>query len=163
MVENTPAATKPRRIWKIVLALSLALNLAVAGIVVGSIASGRAGPDGPRSFDLGIGPMTRALTRQERRAIGQSLRESRALHDLNPRERIGGLVAALQADPFDPAVLQALLDAQSQKMDDVQMRAQAAFLALVTDMTPERRAEFAAQLREELSRPRPFRDRPSGG
>jgi uncharacterized membrane protein len=107
--------------------------------------------------------MTRALTRQERREIGRRLRESRGLRDLNPRERIGGLVAALQADPFDPAVLQALLDTQSQKMDDVQMRAQVAFLALVTDMTPERRAEFAAQLSEALSRPRPFRDRSSGG
>ncbi|WP_108815329.1 periplasmic heavy metal sensor [Loktanella sp. Alg231-35] len=163
MAENPSLPAKPRRIWKIVLVLSLALNLAVAGIVVGSVASGRAGPDGPRNFDLGVGPMTRALNREERRTLSRNLRESRALRDLNPRERIGGLVAALQAEPFDPAALQTQLEEQSQKMDGVQMQAQAAFLALVSDMTPERRQAFAAQLSEELSRPRPFRERRSGG
>lgn len=154
---------KPGRVWKIVLVLSLALNLAVAGIVVGAVASGRVGDNGPRSFDLGVGPMARALLPRERRDIARSLRDGRAARDLEPRARIGRMAALLQAEPFDPAALQALMDEQSQKMDAVQAQAQAALLATITAMTPERRQEFAAQLTKELSRPRLPRDRRSGG
>lgn len=159
MADPTLPGKKPSRLWRAVLVISLALNLAVAGIVIGAVVSGRTGEGGPRSFDLGVGPMARALAPNERRQITRSLRDSRALRDLNPRGRVDRMVAVIVADPFDPAALQTLMAEQSAKVDVMQAQAQSAFLQTITDMTPERRAAFAAALSEELSRPRSPRPR----
>lgn len=164
MAETDNAIAKPKRLWRVVLAISLALNLAVVGIIAGSIVSGRFGDGPPRSFDLGLGPMSRALEPKERRDIGRNLRENRVLRDYDLRGRVDGIVAALQAEPFDEAALRALLAEQASRVANVQVKAQDAFVAVVADMTPERRAIFAETLREELSKVRPPRERaPSGG
>jgi len=62
------ADQQPRKLWRIVLVISLALNLAVVGVVGGFMvrSSGDKGP--PRSFDVGLGPIGRALDREDRRA-----------------------------------------------------------------------------------------------
>ena len=164
MAVTDNATAKPKRLWRVVLVVSLALNLAVVGIIAGSIVSGRFGDGPPRSFDLGLGPMSRALEPKERRDIGRNLRENRVLRDYDLRGRIDGIVAALQAEPFDEAALRALLAEQASRVANVQVKAQDAFVAVVADMTPERRAIFAETLREELSKVRPPRERaPSGG
>lgn len=145
-----PAAGKPRRLWKIVLVASLALNLAVAGLVVGTVLSGRLGDGPPRNFDLGLGPVARALEPQERRSMGRDMRQSRVLRDVDLRGRSEALIAALKADPFDPAQVSALLDAQAAQLARVQQTAQAALLRAIINMTPERRAAFAASLQAEM-------------
>lgn len=155
---------KPRRLWQIVLVCSLALNLAVAGVVVGAMASGRVGEGPPRSFDLGVGPVARALTPQERRQIGRSLRQDRVLRNVDLRARMDQMVAVLNADPFEPETLRGLLAAQTAEMSQVQAQAQDALVATIAAMTPERRAAFAqdlvqAQLDARKRLPRP----PSGG
>lgn len=160
--DKTPQA-RPSRLWRIVLVLSLALNLAVIGVVVGSAASGRWGDGPPRSFDLGLGPIARALEPQERRAIGRQLREDRSLRDFDLRDRVNRVVAALQADPFDPAVLRVLLAEQSERITAVQATAQEVVVEQITAMTPERRRAFADKVLEEMSRARGPRDRSSGG
>ena len=160
--DKTPQA-RPSRLWRIVLVLSLALNLAVIGVVVGSAASGRWGDGPPRSFDLGLGPIARALEPQERRAIGRKLREDRSLRDFDLRDRVNRVVAALQADPFEPDVLRALLAEQSERITAVQATAQEVVVEQITAMTPERRRAFGDQVLEEMSRARSLRDRSSGG
>lgn len=160
--DKTPQA-RPSRLWRVVLVLSLALNLAVIGVVVGSAASGRWGDGPPRSFDLGLGPIARALEPQERRAIGRKLREDRSLRDFDLRDRVNRVVAALQADPFEADVLRALLAEQSERITAVQATAQEVVVEQITAMTPERRRAFADQVLEEMSRARSLRDRSSGG
>ncbi len=160
--DKTPQA-RPSRLWRVVLVLSLALNLAVIGVVVGSAGSGRWGDGPPRSFDLGLGPIARALEPQERRAIGRKLREDRSLRDFDLRDRVNRVVAALQADPFEPDVLRALLAEQSERITAVQATAQEVVVEQITAMTPERRRAFADQVLEEMSRARSLRDRSSGG
>jgi len=159
---KTPVA-RPARLWRIVLVVSLALNLAVVGIVVGAAVSGRLGKGPPRSFDLGLGPMARALDPQERRAIGRGLRQDRALRDLDPRGRIDGIVAVLLAEPFDPQAFRAMMDEQAAKVAGFQGRAQDALLEQIIAMTPERRRAFAAHLTEEMTRERRSVPRNSGG
>jgi uncharacterized membrane protein len=163
MVEDKVPSARPSRLWRIVLVLSLALNLAVVGVVVGAAASGRWGDGPPRSFDLGLGPLARALEPQERRAIGHRLREDRALRDFDLRGRVSRVVATLQADPFDPEALRGLLAEQNQRVATVQATAQEVMLEQIIAMTPERRRAFADQLLEEMSRARGPRTRASGG
>ena len=157
------ATSRPSRLWRIILVISLALNLAVAGVVVGSMVSGRTGDGPPRSFDLGIGPIARALSPQERRDVGRSLRQDRVLRDVDLRARGTGMVDALKAEPFAPADLRVFLEEQNVQMGNVQSKAQDALLRTIAEMTPERRQEFADQLAQELSKSRPRQRRSSGG
>ncbi|HEV8033419.1 periplasmic heavy metal sensor [Yoonia sp.] len=163
MAEDKSPQARPSRLWQIVLVLSLALNLAVVGVVVGSAASGRWGDGPPRSFDLGLAPIARALEPQERRAIGRKLREDRSLRDFDLRDRVNRVVTALRADPFDPDVLRALLAEQSERITAVQATAQEVVVEQIIAMTPERRRAFAEQVLEEMARARSLRDRSSGG
>lgn len=163
MAEDQMPTQKPGRVWRVVLVLSLALNLAVAGIVIGSVASGRAGDGPPRSFDLGLGPVSRALAPNERRDIGRSLRQDGVLRDFDLRGRINGMTEVLTAEPFDPGALRLLMSEQSERIARVQARAQDAFIEQIVAMTPERRREFADQLKQELSKDRPRRGPKSGG
>ena len=163
MVEDKRPSARPSRLWRTVLVLSLALNLAVVGLVVGSLASGRMGNGPPRSFDLGLGPVSRALAPQERREIGRSLRQDRPLRDFDLRGRVDSMVTALKAEPFDASALRALMDEQAAGMANIQAKAQAATIDQIIAMTPERRRAFADQLTEEVSRARPPRTRNSGG
>lgn len=163
MAEDKLPASRPSRLWRIVLVVSLALNLAIAGIVVGAVVSGRAGDGPPRSFELGIGPMARALEPQERRAIGRALRQDRSLRGVDFRGRVNDMIAALRAEPFDPEALRALMEEQSASIAGIQAKAQDATLSQIIAMTPDRRRAFADQVAEELSQIRPFRARNSGG
>lgn len=136
------------RLMRIVLVLSLALNLAVVGIVAGVAVSGRLGGPAPRSVDFGLGPVSQALDPAERRAIRQALRREGALRNLDLRARAEAMIAALRADPFDRAALELLLDEQAARIGQLQGAAQEAFLDQIAAMTPERRAAFAERLME---------------
>ncbi|MDP5085133.1 MAG: periplasmic heavy metal sensor [Yoonia sp.] len=163
MADQEKQAAKPSRLWRSVLVLSLALNLAVVGVVAGAVISGRFGDGPPRSFDLGLGPVTRALTQDERREIGRALRRDRGLRSFDLRGRVSAMVAAIQAEPFDEAALRGLMAEHAARVSEVQAKAQDAFVDMISQMSPERRAAFADQLIQELSRDRPERTRPSGG
>jgi hypothetical protein len=163
MVDQNSTPAKPSRLWRNVLVISLALNLAVVGLVIGIAASGRIGEGPPRNFELNLGPIARALEPQERRGIGMSLRRDKSLREFDLRGQVENMVATLQAEPFEPDVLRVLLDEQSARLQVMQGRAQDALIVQIVAMTPERRAEFAEQLRDEMSKARPPRERPSGG
>ncbi|WP_375255806.1 periplasmic heavy metal sensor [Yoonia sp.] len=157
------AGGKPRRLWKVVLVSSLAINLAVAGIVVGALSTGRIGDGPPRSFDFGVGPMARALMPHEQRDIRREMRNDRALRSVDFRTGLRNIEAALVADPFEPEDLRAALGTQRNKVSSVQTAAQEALIATVTDMTPERRAAFAAAVVEEMAKARPRGSRQGSG
>jgi uncharacterized membrane protein len=143
-------SAKPRPIWRWVLIGSLALNLAVVGMLGGALVSGRFG-DGPQGrVDLGLGPFARAMADDDRRAIGRQLRQMRDLRAADLRAPVQAMAAALRADPFDPAQLAALMAAQADALAQVQGRAQSVVLARIAAMTPAQRADFADRLEQEL-------------
>ena len=156
-----PGKTGPSRLWRIVFVISLALNLAVVGLVIGAVASGRMGDGPPRAFDLGLGPVSRALDPQDRRAIGLSLRGRTDLRRGDLRAQTALMVAGLRQEPFDPEAMRALMNSQRARFGAVQDAAQAALIDRIAGMSPERRAAFADRLERELSRPP--RNRGSGG
>lgn len=153
---ETPQAPATRAWVKWLLALSLALNLAVIGLIAG-MAWRLAGPDGPgfRPPPLPGAVYTRALDPRDRRALMGDMR--RALNGDRPdraalRGQYRRMIAALRAEPFDPEAVRALIAAQSavaRARLDLGQRLLADHLAA---MTPAERARFAARLEEEIAR-----------
>ena len=153
MVEN--GHKKPGRTWRIVLVLSLGLNLLVIGFVVGLALTGPERKSGPRGLDLGPGPLAQALSPQERRAVLLDLRASGGFQRGQMREYMQDLLNALRATPFDPDVLSEVMTAQRQKLNQMQDAAQSALFAQINAMSPERRAAFADAVAADMSRGKP--------
>jgi len=166
-----PSSTVPAKAsgrgLKILLALSLAVNLAVVGIVAGVALRGQ---DGERHRplavrDMSFGPFTEALTREQRRAMlrefgtrGPGLRDMRA----QIRGDFETVLAVLQADPFDPEAFRAAVEGQSRRVADRAEAGRDALVALVAQMTPAERLVFAERLQQTLSRRAGRDNRPAG-
>lgn len=147
--EQPQQAQKKRNLGRIVLVISLALNLAVAGLVAGAVLRDKAFGDGPRGFEIGLGPIGQALEREDRRAIGRAMRENRDLRNAGPRNRreaLENLVQVLQAEPFDSAALVAHLDETQSQASRVQDAAMRALVDRIAQMSPEDRRAFAMRL-----------------
>lgn len=156
---KTPAERgKPgmRRGVKILLFASLALNLAVAGVVIGAVVKHRFDGDDRRPRIEGPGgPLTRALSREDRREIGKALRaEFGAMRPSRDKIRADydRVIAALRAEPYDAATVRAVVSEQSEAMDARMRAGQAQLLKRLDEMTPDERARFAGRLEEVLDR-----------
>ena len=139
---------KPRRLWKVIFAVSLALNVAVIGVVAG-VGFRFAGGKPPQAFEFGLGPIGMALTPEQRREIGRSLRRNPELRELG-RSRSDGMIEnvleVLRAETFDPVALDQALAGARERARVLQSAAGAAFVAQVESMTPDERAAFADKL-----------------
>jgi uncharacterized membrane protein len=154
MTETPPpiAPGSPRGL-KIALALSVALNLAVAGLAVGAWLG-----DGPRKGmprDLSFGPFSEALSDADRRALRQGLieragefRTARAA----ARAEFETLVATLRADPFDPAAMTTALAAIEARNAERLELGRSLIEARLIAMTGEERQAFADRLEKGLGR-----------
>lgn len=137
--------TQPRPMWRIVLIVSLVFNFAVVGVLGGMMLAAR-GSDGPPSrMSFGLGPVTQALDRADRRAIAQDVR-GKLGRQIAPRSDMQSLVDVLIADPFDGAALHDLLTQRSDQTAAVVSAAQQAFVDRVSDMTPDQRQRLADRI-----------------
>ncbi|MFP5479962.1 MAG: periplasmic heavy metal sensor [Alphaproteobacteria bacterium] len=153
MTEPT-AKTPSGRGLKIALAVSLALNLAVAGLVAGAWLSDH-GPRRDMPRDLSFGPFTEALSPQDRRALRREFLsrapEFRAARQ-EARAEFDRLLAALRAEPFDPAALTSALAAiQTRNSDRLELGRSLIETRLLTMEEADRRA-FADRLDAALRR-----------
>ena len=151
-----PAIQKPRRLWKIVFAFSLALNLAVIGLVAG-VGFRSAGGKPPQSFEFGLGPIGQALNKEQRRGIGRELRANANLRESGrpgPHGMVSAVIEILRADEFDPVALQVALDQPNERIKALQTAARAAFVAQVSEMSDEDRSAFADRIEESAKRRR---------
>lgn len=146
--------TKPGRMWRIVLVLSLALNVAVIGGVVGMAISGRAHDGPPSRMMFDFGPLGRVLEPEDRRAIGQAMRESgaRPLKRGELDDKIAQLAISLRTQPFNVDAVSEIMGSFRLRSEEIQMEAQGAFLARLTVMTPQARADLADKLEKKRSR-----------
>lgn len=155
MPQPRPAAT---RRWLLI--ASLTLNLLVVGVVAGTAlrhAGGEGGPEAGRA--LGFGPWSRGLSHEDhqalRRAFEASGQDFRAAWREERADR-AALILALQAEPFDPAALDAIaarMHARSIARMDL---GQQLIRDHVVAMTPQARRAFAERMQAE---PRRERDR----
>lgn len=141
------AAGSPGRGWKTALFLSLALNLVVAGLVVGLLMSRPERPGGPR--DLAFGPYTFALTPEDRKALFDTLRQRR--HELPaPRDLMRAdrqdLARILRGEPFDRRAVAELLDGQRARADARFRLGQQLLLDRLAALPPAERRAMADRL-----------------
>jgi len=141
---------------RIALIVSLALNLLVVGVIGGAMLSGdrwqHRGP--PRMQAMG-GPLTRALAPDDRRALAREMRAAhhdRAWSRQRLREDFTGLVADLQATPFDPQAVEARLARIQDGVDERIGKGQAMLVARLARMDDAERAAYAERLQVELQR-----------
>jgi uncharacterized membrane protein len=142
-----------RQSLRIVMIASLTLNLVVAGVIGGALLSGRDRPVRFGGYDFTLGPFTRALSREDRRTIGEELRNR---PELGPQERgsrkaaLDTFLAAVAADPFDAAAVSLIFAAQRDRALRGMSAGQEVLLARIVQMTSAERGDFAARLRTEL-------------
>lgn len=144
-----PRSGAPR--WmRLVLVVSLALNLLVIGAVAGAAITG----GGPwRGMEAHGGPMARALTPEDRRILRQrsleargDLRDGRRAH----RAAMQELVTLLRATPFDAEAVEAQMRVVRVMLGERMAQGQSLLLDRLSDMTPAERAAYADRLAEAL-------------
>lgn len=147
---------KPGRWLRGVLFVSLALNLAVVGLVGGMLLNGPPVSRADRS-DPAL-PYTRAFDEDQRRELRRALRGSirgdgrsmRAAYLADYQQAL----MLLRGEPFDPAALKAVLDAQGSRAVDVRMRGQDVLMTYLSDMPETERRAYADRLEQELEKMR---------
>lgn len=149
---SEPQPVRSPRWIKIVLGLSLAVNLAIAGAVAGFVLRGA--PVRDNRGDMGFAaPYMSALTIEARRDILRAMRANDALPKRSTRRaHYAEMIAALRAEPFDVAKVQEILTRQAQSVGQVQDVAISAWLATVGAMSVAERAIYVAQIEEVLRR-----------
>ncbi len=139
---------KPSRRLRWLLVASLTLNLLVAGVVAG-VALRHVGGDMPPPRSLGFGPWTGGLDRSDHRALREAFvatgRDFRADWRAERADR-EALLAALRADPFDPAVLDAVAARMNARATQRMAMGQQLIRGHILAMAPEQRHAFADRL-----------------
>lgn len=149
---------KPSRVIRVVLILSLALNLAFVGGVAGLALRGGPSERGLQAGGAGTGtggPLARALPHDVRKELGRDMRDfarSIGLRRSNVRENMNRLADIVEAAPFDAAVLAAELEAQKALVGQLQANGRDLMIQTVTGMSDSARQEMAQELRRIAKR-----------
>ncbi|MGR3542088.1 MAG: periplasmic heavy metal sensor [Hasllibacter sp.] len=138
---------------RIALIASVALNLVLlAGAAGWMLADGpRGGGRGPGGF----GPLGEALGPAERRAVGRRLAGAgpELLQGRRAdRAALAALADALEAEPFDPGAVDAILADHGARLAQRVRRGPELIGAVLREADPVARAAYAARLREALER-----------
>ena len=152
-------STSPSRLWRILLVVSLALNVAVLGLAGGALMRDKVGGRPPSGIEFGAGPIGRALSPEDQREIGKAIRDRVDLSRENrpsPRRAMRELQEALVAEPFDAEQFETVLQGSLRRAAQFQTAAQEALVERVSNMTAEERAAFAERLSHTMQRqPKP--------
>lgn len=138
---------------KIALAISVALNLAVGGVVVGALL--KDGPDRRMPRDLSFGPFSEAFSPEDRRALRRELTDRAPDFRANrtaARAEFSTLLASLRADPFDPAAMQSALVAIEVRNAGRLELGRTMIEARIAQMAESDRLAFADRLENGLRR-----------
>jgi hypothetical protein len=104
--------------------------------------------------DIGFGPLTAALSPDDRAALGRAFRnETVGMRDM--RAEVGQLLAALRSDPFDEAALRTAIAAQDARGRTRLELGQRLLADRLIAMTPPERTAFADRLEHITERGRP--------
>jgi Heavy-metal resistance len=138
---------------KIALALSLALNLGVAGLAVGAWL--KEGRDKGIPREISFGPFSAALDPEDRRALRSQLIERAPdfkAGRLQESAEFGTLLGALRAAPFDPGAMQSAMAAIETRNADRLALGRSLIEARILAMSDADRLAFADRLEAGLRR-----------
>lgn len=143
------------RILKLVLVLSLGINLAIGGLALGVWAFDK--PRRPPSPDA-VAFLSFALPKEHRDALREQMVSRRGELRAN-RAALGSLrrqmIRALQAEPFDITVIEDILQRQREHFLALGELAHSALLERIALLTPEERAIYVESLKKQVRRARP--------
>lgn len=150
MVPPSPRGSRRLR-WA--LAVSVALNLAVAGAVAGAYLQHR--PGGMAARDFGIGPIAEALRPEDRRALRRALMAEvpgMARVHAEGRRDLVELVAVLRSEPLEAARLRGVLTAQAARVSGHMAEARARLGDFLAELPAGERLALADRLEKLLER-----------
>lgn len=160
---QSPPTGGTKRWVRVLLIASLALNFLIIGTVGGAMLTwSKWQSHHPPRLDLASGPLTKALSREERRAIGKEMRQTYKSGDLpraNLRREMRDLVADIRKEPFDPSVVNARLERLRTVIDARYDLGHSLLVTHLTQMTPEARSAYADRLSDVLKRHNSGRDK----
>ena len=142
---------------RVLLAASLSLNLLIIGAAAGiAITGGSQGRENHTRApgDMAVGPLTHALSREDRHTIKQSLRRSATADGWNKRahfEAMQSMANLIAATPYDALAFETEL---ARTLEGVQSRmgdASAALVEHVSAMSDEDRAAYALRVQGILN------------
>jgi uncharacterized membrane protein len=140
---------------KVLLAVSLAINLGVLGLVGGAALRGAGDRGRPDVRDIGFGPFTEALSPQDRQELrGAFLRDGgnpRAMRQMM-RSQVGTLLQVLRSEPLQEADLRAVFSQFQQRWQERLDLGQRLLADRIIAMSPDDRARFADRLEEVMAR-----------
>ena len=148
------AAAKVGKGLRIALGVSVAVNLLILGLVAGALLR----DGGPRERlvrDLDFGPFTEALSPEDRDALRRAyVARSPDLGGMRQEMRsdLEAFLAALRAEPFDPAALARVMENQQGRMARRIELGQDLLLERLTAMDGRERGAFADRLERRLRR-----------
>ncbi len=149
-----PPPAAPGRWIRVTLAVSLAINLLIVGMVAGAILSGPR-DRAPALRDLGYGPFVAALPPKDRRILGRAAaREAGAFRQNRAEMRavLREFLTALRAEPYDPDATARIVGQQQAKAFERQSIGQRLLLQRLAEMTAAERADYADALETALRR-----------
>lgn len=155
MSETTAPTKRPGRLLRVALVISIALNLAVAGLVVGSAVKFRGERPVPLR-DLGFGAFTDVMTKEQRARLRQAFfAQAPDFKDLRRQMQSdrSAVLDSLRAQPFDPAAFGHALAAMNARHAARTGYGEVLLRDLVTSMSNEERAAFVDRLQAEMERP----------
>ncbi len=156
-VAETP---KTGRGVRILLAVSLSLNLLIVGVFVGAmlrmngVFAHNRPPMQATMRELGYGPYGRALSREDQRAILEAMRDRADDFRLDRREiraQSETLLKALRASPYRPEVVRAIIESQQARLIDRQIAGKDLLLERIERMSDAERRRYARRLEKVLT------------
>lgn len=140
---------------RILLVASLALNVAFVGAIVGVGLKGSGDNRPVRSVEVAVGSLGQALSREDRRRIGDMLREDPAVRQNSRRAmeaQMGEIAELLRAEQFDAVALGENLATLRQRVGLVHDAAANALITVISEMPLEERNALADSIEARLER-----------
>jgi uncharacterized membrane protein len=158
--EQTPNTVKPgRRRWvKPLLIISLAINLAVAGLVVGAVFGDKRHSRNDSAIAGGMRPYLSALPEAKRPMVRQKLqanRETLKMSRKRMREASQTIRHAIAADPFEAEALKRAFAGQRSLYNGLAEGSHDALVDIIGTMTDAERVAFLDRLKKFRRKPGP--------
>ena len=152
--DNKPKKINASKLLRVAFVVSLAFNVLVVAVIAGGVLQGRR-PAPMGGYDLSLGAFGSALSREDRGRIRDELRGNPSLRPparASRQEAMQAFLAAVRADPFDAAPIQAIFDEQRERGTRAMQAGQDALLQRLSTMTSDERAAFADRAERSIYR-----------
>ena len=145
---------KPRWLWKVIFVLSLALNVAIVGVVIGATWRFQGSGAQMASKVLDSGSIyLRALGKKHRRELGRKMRPAGGETKNSRAEITQGFeqaIAVLRAEPFDSAAFAKVMQGHSSRAEARMKEARTILLEHLIALSADERWAYADRLENAL-------------